>query len=88
LSQFLVGIATGTVRLRNLQRLIRGSIFGLCATLSGLYLAMEYHRWPHDLLFHYTPTLALLIEGSIAHWALTLYEEYAVGNTVVSESEG
>lgn len=75
------------LRLYNMQRLLRGCIYGLCFSVSGLLLATECHRWPQDLLFRDPPALTPLSEAAIAHWILTVYEEHVVGATMVRTLE-
>ena len=71
--------------MRNLQRLLRGCLFGLAASAGGRLLARDYRRWPGDLLQRYPAALTPLLEGTIAHWVLTLYEENSVGSAMVGE---
>jgi hypothetical protein len=80
-----VAVGNAAARVCNLQRLLRGLFYSLCAAAGGLCATLEYRHWPHDLLFHSSHRVTLLLEGAVAHWILSLYEDYAVGSTMVSE---
>lgn len=77
-------VGNAAARVKNLQRLLRSLFYSVFAAVGGVYVSFEFHSWPHDLLHHHSPTVTILFETAIAHWILSLYEDYVAGTIMVS----
>jgi len=57
------------------RRLCRGQVYNFIAGIGGVYLFSRCQRFPHDLIYDFSPEHQLLFSMAVGHWLVSIWED-------------